>query len=104
MVDEPKMNADDPDAFACRRCGRAYSTSTFNCQCGYMECGHGWRTGGDMRGQCTPCLHEFLDLYDAVDALMRSKVEVPFSIQKEWIHVIKAMGKITRKTDMGTDE
>lgn len=56
--------ADEPDAVACK-CGKAYSYSKFNCSCGKMDCGHGWRTGGETRNTCDRCYGEARDERDA---------------------------------------
>ena len=59
----PEETADEPDAFVCK-CGKAYSYSKFNCECGLQDCGHGWRTGGETRNTCDRCYGGALDAID----------------------------------------
>lgn len=85
---------DEPDAFVCGQCGGAHSYSRFNCTCGYMDCGHGWRTGGEMRDGCLPCIGELKELRDAVKTFMGSTFS---KTSKEWEAVVQAYEGLRNK-------
>lgn len=89
---------DKPDAFVCVKCGAAHSCRLFNCTCGYMDCGHGWRTGGEMRDACQPCVNELWDLRDAVKVLLDLGPYGAGPIDDEaWEKLTKAYERLTRK-------
>ena len=40
----------------CPKCGKDHGNRRhFFCDCGSMECGHGWRTGGETHNTCDEC-------------------------------------------------
>lgn len=40
----------------CPKCSKDHGDRRrFNCDCGSMECGHGWRTGGETHDTCGEC-------------------------------------------------
>ena len=41
----------------CPKCGKDHGNRRhFFCDCGSMECGHGWRTGGETHNTCDECV------------------------------------------------
>lgn len=79
--------SDKPDAYVCQ-CGKAYSFSMFNCACGLMACGHGWRIGGPARNTCDRCHGEMRDKLERMEDAFKELFKVASNAREEPVQAV----------------